>query len=220
MLRFKLLQFRAYSQTTESGGGTYSSTDGGGGAYTSTGSGGGTYGSTDSGGGTFSSTESGGSAIVTSGNSGIDVIYGTGQTDPSAGHSHTYRTVEGHKHNITLPSHTHSFSVPSHYHTINIPSHYHTVDIPSHSHSFTVPSHSHPIQHGIYKSTYARQLSVHINGVNRDYELGGKFNVDRHDLDITPYLVKGQWNTIDLYSSQLGRIDATVFVQALMGYNN
>ena len=30
MLRFKLLQFRAYSQTTESGGGTYSSTDGGG----------------------------------------------------------------------------------------------------------------------------------------------------------------------------------------------
>ncbi|UUV25843.1 MULTISPECIES: phage tail spike protein [Lysinibacillus] len=220
MLRFKLLQFRAYSQTTESGGGTYSSTDGGGGAYTSTGSGGGTYGSTDSGGGTFSSTESGGSAIVTSGDSGIDVIYGTAQTDPAAGHSHTFRDVIGHKHNISLPSHTHSFSVPSHSHMLSVPSHSHMVDIPSHSHSFTVPSHSHPIQHGIYKSTYARQLSVHINGVNRDYELGGKFDVDRHDLNITPYLVKGQWNTIDLYSSQLGRIDATVFVQALMGYNN
>lgn len=220
MLRFKLLQFRAYSQTTESGGGTYSSTDGGGGAYTSTDSGGGTYGSTDSGGGTFSSTESGGSAIVTSGDSGIDVIYGTAQTDPAAGHSHTFRDVIGHKHNISLPSHTHSFSVPSHSHMLSVPSHSHMVDIPSHSHSFTVPSHSHPIQHGIYKSTYARQLSVHINGVNRDYELGGKFNVDRHDLNITPYLVKGQWNTIDLYSSQLGRIDATVFVQALMGYNN
>lgn len=220
MLRFKLLQFRAYSQTTESGGGTYSSTDGGGGAYTSTGSGGGTYGSTDSGGGTFSSTENGGSAIVTSGDSGVDVITGWGETEMRDGHTHLFRDVIGHKHNISLPSHSHSFSVPSHYHTINIPSHYHTVDIPSHSHSFTVPSHSHPIQHGIYKSTYARQLSVHINGVNRDYELGGKFNVDRHNLNITPYLVKGQWNTIDLYSSQLGRIDATVFVQALMGYNN
>lgn len=220
MLRFKLLQFRAYSQTTESGGGTYSSTDGGGGAYTSTGSGGGTYGSTDSGGGTFSSTESGGSAIVTSGDSGVDVITGWGETEMRDGHTHLFRDVIGHKHNISLPSHSHSFSVPSHYHTISIPSHYHTVDIPSHSHSFTVPSHSHPIQHGIYKSTYARQLSVHINGVNRDYELGGKFNVDRHDLNITPYLIKGQWNTIDLYSSQLGRIDATVFVQALMGYNN
>ena len=157
---------------------------------------------------------------MTSGDSGIDVIYGTAQTDPAAGHSHTFRDVIGHKHNISLPSHTHSFSVPSHSHMLSVPSHSHMVDIPSHSHSFTVPSHSHPIQHGIYKSTYARQLSVHINGVNRDYELGGKFNVDRHDLNITPYLVKGQWNTIDLYSSQLGRIDATVFVQALMGYNN
>jgi len=218
LLRFKLLEFRAYSQTTESGGGTYSSTSSGGGTYGSTGSGGGTYGSTDSGGGTYSSTDGGGNAIVTSGNSGIDVIYGTGQTDPSSGHSHTYRTVEGHKHNITLPSHTHSFSVPSHYHTVNIPSHSHTVDIPSHSHSFSVPAHSHPISHGIYKSTTARQISIHINGINRDYELGGKFNIDKFNLNITPYLIKGQWNVIDLYSSQLGRLDATVFIQALMGH--
>ncbi|MBG9689507.1 hypothetical protein ABD91_01045 [Lysinibacillus sphaericus] len=218
LLRFKLLEFRAYSQTTESGGGTFSSTSSGGGSYTSTGSGGGTYGSTDSGGGTYSSTDSGGNAIVTSGNSGIDVIYGTGQTDPAAGHSHTYRTVEGHKHNITLPSHSHSFSVSAHSHTINIPSHSHMVDIPSHSHSFSVPSHSHPISHGIYKSTSARQVSVHINGVNRDVELGGKFNIDKYNLNITPYLVKGQWNVIDLFSSQLGRLDATIFIQALMGY--
>lgn len=220
MLRFKLQQFRSYSQATTGGGGIYTSTSSGGGTYGSTGSGGGNYSSTDSGGGTYGSTDSGGNAIVTSGNSGIDVIYGTAQTDPSTGHSHTYREVIGHKHNITLPSHSHSFTVDSHYHTVSIPDHSHSLSISDHSHLFSIPDHTHDISHGIYKSSSARQLSVHINGINRDIELGGKFNVDRHDLNITPYLSIGRWNTIDLYSSQLGRIDATVFVQALMGYNN
>jgi len=199
LLRFKLLEFRAYSQTTESGGGTYSSTSSGGGAYTST----------DSGGGIYSSTDGGGGDVTTSGDSGVDVMYGTGQTDSAAGHSHTFRDVIGHKHYIYIPDHRHSFSVPSHSHSFSIP---------SHDHSFSVPSHSHPISHGIYKSTSARQISVHINGVNRDIELGGKFNVDKYNLNITPYLTKGQWNVIDLYSSQLGRLDATVFIQALMGH--
>lgn len=221
MLRFKLLQFRAYSQTTESGGGTYSSTSSGGGMYTSTSSGGGTYGSTLSDGGVSKTTASGGGRVQPTLDRGVNVEYAYGTTEPnSTGHSHQYRYVIKHSHEIEIPSHTHDFSVPAHSHSFNVPSHEHMMNIPSHDHTFTVPAHLHPIQHGIYKSTYARQLSVHINGVNRDYELGGKFNVDRHDLNITPYLVKGQWNTIDLYSSQLGRIDATVFVQALMGYNN
>lgn len=219
LLRFKLLQFRAYSTSTESGGGVYNSTESGGGAYNSTDSGGGQWSSTSSGGGTYSSTSDGGSALVTSGNSGIDVIYGTSITDPSEGHSHTYRDVIGHKHNISLPNHSHSFSVNSHTHDFTVPSHSHSFSVPSHSHAFSVPAHSHGITYGIYKSTYSRQISVHINGINRDIELGGKFNIDKSNLDITSYLVKGQWNTIDLYSSQLGRIDASVFVQALMGYN-
>ncbi|MFJ7731165.1 phage tail protein [Lysinibacillus sp. NPDC097231] len=218
LLRFKILEFRAYSQTTESGGGTYSTTSSGGGNYGSTGSGGGNYGSTESGGGTFKSTENGGNAIVTSGNSGIDVIYGTGQTDPSAGHSHTYRDVIGHKHSIDLPVHKHLFTVDAHTHSVYIPPHDHSIYIPSHEHSFTVPAHSHPISHGIYKGYSARQISIHINGVNRDIELGGKFNIDKYNLNITPYLTRGQWNVIDLYSSQLGRLDATVFIQALMGH--
>lgn len=181
LLRFKLLNFRAYSKGTASGGG-YSST-------------------TDSGGGIYTATEGGGGVIDTTGDTGIDVIYGWSQTEPAGdGHSHMMRTVQGHKHAITLPNHTHNFNVPSH------------------SHGVYIPSHTHNIEYGIYKSTSASQISIHINGVNRDIELGGKFSTDKTNLDITPYLTIGQWNVIDLYSSQLGRIDATVFVQALMGY--
>lgn len=161
LLRFKILEFRAYSKGTASGGGT------------------------------STSTESGGGVISTTGDTGIDVQYGWGYTEEAAGHSHLFQEVRGHKHAINLPSHTHSFNVPSHTHDIN---------------------------YGIYKSTTASQISIHINGVNRDVELGGKFSIDKINLDITSYLTIGQWNVIDLYSSQLGRIDATVFVQTFMGF--
>jgi len=179
LLRFRLLPFRAYSRSTSSGGGSTRTTN--------------------SGGGTWSSTDSGGGSIVTSGNSGIDVIMGKAVTDPSQGHSHSYDIVQGHKHNITLPNHSHSFTVPSHTHTI------------------TIPDHTHDIQYGIYTSTTATSISVIINGVNRTFSLGGHFNSDQTDLDISSYLNIGQWNTIQLGSSRLGRIDATVFIQAFIG---
>src|SRR5690606_40247404 len=68
--------------------------------------------------------------------------------------------------------------------------------------------------HGIYTSTTATGVGVLINGVNRTAALGGKFNADRSNLNITPYLTVGQWNEIRLTSERLGRIDASVFVQA------
>lgn len=43
------------------------------------------------------------------------------------------------------------------------------------------------------------------------------FSSSQNGINIAQYLSTGQWNTIELGSTRLGRIDATVFVQALMG---
>lgn len=195
MLRFKMLQFRAYSSTTSGGGGTYSATDAGGGTYTST----------ESGGGQYSSTESGGSGILTSGDSGVDVRYGYSETEEAAGHKHIFRDVIGHKHYVDLPDHSHRFNVPAHTHSVNIP---------SHSHYFSVPAHTHAIEHGIYKGSSASYISIYVNGT----DVGGRWNSDRDDIDISRFMIHGYFNKIEIFSNTLGRIDATAFAQVMMGF--
>jgi hypothetical protein len=89
----------------------------------------------------------------------------------------------------------------------------------THTHDVTLPDHAHSLDFGIYESTGATKVTVKINGTDRTSALGGGtgFDVDKDDLDITPYMQAGQWNVIELGSATLGRIDATVFVQVLMG---
>ncbi len=138
-----------------------------------------------------------------------DVIYTYGEHE---GHSH------GMDHTHSIPGHSHGME-----HTHTIGSHTHKVDVPSHSHGMahthTVPDHTHPLEFGIYEGTTSSKVTVKINGVDRTSALGGGtgFDVDKDNLDITPYLQVGQWNVIELGSSTLGRIDSTVFIQALMG---
>ncbi len=88
----------------------------------------------------------------------------------------------------------------------------------SHTHSVLIPSHNHDISYGIYESSLPTNITVKINGINRTSALGGQtgFNSDQDNLDITSYLSIGQWNIIEMDSSTLGRIDATIFLQALM----
>lgn len=95
------------------------------------------------------------------------------------------------------------------------------IDVSSHKHgiphSHTISSHSHGITYGIYESVLsATGVTVTINGTDRTAALGGSFTTDQSGLEIKDYLVAGQWNTIVLGSTQLGRIDASVFVQALI----
>lgn len=131
-------------------------------------------------------------------------IYTYGQDqDHTHGMEHTH-TISSHTHGM---EHTHT--VPAHTHGMQ-----HTHTTPNHTH--TIPSHTHNIDFGIYEDTTATGVRVTINGTDRTSALGGPFNSDRNDLNITPYLVAGQWNTIILSSTQLGRIDATVFLQAKM----
>lgn len=87
------------------------------------------------------------------------------------------------------------------------------------AHTHSISNHTHDITYGIYEGTLPTNITIKINGTNRTSVLGGGtgFNSDQSNLNITSYLSIGQWNTIELGSSQLGRLDATVFIQALMG---
>lgn len=113
-------------------------------------------------------------------------------------------------------SHAHGRDV-GHDHDVDIPSHTHKVYIPSHSHTVNIPSHTHDIIYGIYLGPKTSGITIKINGTDRTAALGGPFNSDQNALDISPYLTAGQWNTIEIGGSGLGRIDASVFIQAKMG---
>lgn len=101
-----------------------------------------------------------------------------------------------------------------HTHRINmsIPAHQHP--LPSFSHSHTIPSfsHSHDIVYGIFEGTNPSNTRVIVNGVILD----GTYNTDQFNINLANRLTIGAWNEIQLTSGNNGRIDATVFIQAMM----
>lgn len=124
--------------------------------------------------------------------------------------------VNHHEHEIDIPGHDHEFE-------INIPDHQHEfeVTIPNHHHEVNI-SHEHDIVYGIYKSTSPYRVKVYVNGLDRTSDLGGSysgFTSDEDNLDITRWLSRGKWNKVELTSDKLGRIDASVFVEAFIGFN-
>lgn len=166
--------------------------------------------------GASSSTTTGPSVTTTSGPSsssttGETAHYhadegATNDADGSVGlHSHyvsihnTY-TSGAHSHGM---SHTHE--IPSHTHTLD-----HTHDM---SHGHTIGSHVHGMVFGIYESTAAADVTVIINGSDRTAALGGPFNADQAELDITQYLTATGYNTIVLGSSALGRIYVSLYLE-------
>lgn len=217
-LRWKIDKFRSFSTATGGGGSVSKSTAYDGGTSNTTTSKESVYRSTDSGGGstktTTSQNEQGGSGGHDHGVSGgVQLVTFGGSTVidgevvlKKGGSSNGYVTW------VPSGSHTHEVTVPSHSHDFTVPSHYHSFTVPSHSHSFTISDHTHSITYGIYESTLPASIKVSINGTQR----GGTYSGDLNDLNIGPYLTIGQWNTIEISSTQLGRIDATCFIQALM----
>jgi hypothetical protein len=119
--------------------------------------------------------------------------------------------------NITDYAGDHSHALPMHGHYINVPSHSHNINLPEHNHFVDVPQHEHGIVYGIYLGSTATGITIKINGVDRTSSFGGPFNSDQININLAPYLTIGTWNAIELGSSQLGRIDATVFMQVKMG---
>jgi len=224
LLRFSRQAFRAYSTGAASGGGgTQTSTDGGA-VATSTLSGGGAYRTSDvqilAPGqsqditvGAGSHSHGGSTGSVSDHNHGIPD--GTSLALAGGG-SVTFRASNAHSHSISSVD-NHAHVLYNHKHETEIPSHTHDISIPNHRHDVTFPSHTHGIVYGIFTGTLPIDVTVRINGVDRTAALGGPFNTDQASLNIASYLTIGQFNTIELGSSQLGRIDATVFIQTLMG---
>lgn len=126
-------------------------------------------------------------------------------------HQHTIWSHGSHQH-PAAGRHGHA-STTEHYHNVTLPDHRHSVS----DHAHTVNDHTHDIKYGIYTSTLPQNTNIKINSIDRTASLGGPFNADQVSLNIANFLQVGQWNTIEIGSSRLGRIDATVFIQALMG---
>jgi phage minor structural protein len=122
----------------------------------------------------------------------------------SGNHSHSISTstFDGSSHLHKVYDHGHRFEARGHSHGM--------------SHIHSTPDHTHPLNFGIYTSTPATGITVKINGVDRTADLGGPFNSDQTNLNIASYL-SGQWNAVELGSSQLGRISSTIFIQTMMG---
>ncbi|WP_026486803.1 phage tail protein [Caldanaerobius polysaccharolyticus] len=144
-------------------------------------------------------------------------------TNTSGSHDHSY-TFHGHNHlvkingasvyteygqvnaTITVTSdgdHTHT--IPAHMHLI--PDHTHNIE---HTHQISIGSHSHDILYGIYTATKPTNVSVKLDGT----VIVSDINTDQTDIDI-PVNSNG-WHTIEISSTTLGRINASLFIQAFM----
>ena len=192
LLRFLLLNFRAYSKGNASGGGdTVTSADGG---------------------GTTSSQDSTNEIWTYGSGTTADMMHTAGS------HGHTLQD-HNHEEHDGFPTGYNSSGIQSaggHGHVLDRHRHPHAHTISDHTHEVDIPNHTHGINYGIYKSTTAQNITIKINGVDRTAALGGPFNSDQSNINIAPYLSAGQWNTIELGSTRLGRINAVIFIQALM----
>lgn len=204
-LRIYTEGFRAYSKATEWKGTQSTSTDSGGGDYTST----------DGGGGDYTSTEYDGGKVETS--------HGACNVD---GKVNTYDVKNNNGQRIGTVSmyyvnyHEHEVEFPDHSHRVQIPGHTHGVSIPSHSHGVDIPGHQHDIVFGIYQE-YASNVrtEIYINGTDRTADISGSGYVygNNDEMNLTRYLKNG-WNEIEVRSNNRCRVDATIFIQALLNY--
>lgn len=206
-LRFHLDYLRGYS-TTVSSASAFTSESGLSGSYTSS-----------SGGYVSDTTSSNKISSVTTKNYNFENV--DGQTN---GHNHGLNNgdriaiVDGSNKIIrgeyfySSGNHHHIFDIPSHGHSFSVSSHSHS--LPDLSHNHRIPSHAHNTSFGIYEgSTKASGVRVVVNG---SY-VGGTYSSDQYNIDLAGKLTVGGWNEIQLSSTAKGRIDATVFVQAMMG---
>ena len=212
ILRFRLLPFRAYSTAAASGGGQTSGAS----STSTTGASSATT--------TVSATEN---VSIT----GYRFIAGTSPDNTVSERASADVHNHGIPNNANIPlvgggSVWYSqFSGSAHAHDLYNHGHFHTASGHSHGmahthgmeHNHWISEHEHDIIYGIFNSTVATGVTVVINGVDRTAALGGPFTTDQSNLNIAAFLNVGQWNTIALGSTRLGRIDGTIFIQALMG---
>lgn len=217
-LAFSLEPFRAYSTGAASGGGsTVTSASGGGSTVTSASGGGATN---------YFGTAGG----INTGNLLPDYksfIYNDGE------HSHTSPT---HRHevfdtdtwsdgSVHSASDTTTYtavtidSEGNHFHLIYdfylvIDDHVHQVVIPSHTHQVSTPNHTHPIEYGIFEGATATGVTIKVDGVLRD---NSGYTTDQGNIDLSQWVTTPGWHTLELSSSGLGRINASLYIKSFVG---
>ncbi|MCL6559789.1 MAG: hypothetical protein K6U74_13535, partial [Firmicutes bacterium] len=204
LLRFRLQAFRAYETGAASGGGSTQKRSSGGAVTQTTESGGG---STSGGGLWF--TESGYTSGM--GATSIDGSHDHGDTASAGSHTHSGQTSWALGANLGSLDHYHDYrymnSGGSHYHGISydgghnhvitlnhshqVYDHTHNITIPSHTHSVIIPTHTHGITYGIYVGSTATGITIKVNGIDQTASLGGPFNTNQTNINLTPYLVIG-----------------------------
>lgn len=85
-----------------------------------------------------------------------------------------------------------------------------------HNHTVTIPDHTHELIFGIYESTAPTDITITIDGQNVTDNLGGPFNENKTDLDLSPFITSTGWHTLELGSATLGRLNASLFIQVFM----
>lgn len=110
-----------------------------------------------------------------------------------------------HRHYVTvvIPGHTHN--IPGHSHNIN------------HTHEIEIQAHEHVIDYGIIEQNYPKDVYVKVNGTTIAGPFGNGSEAISEDINLTPYIgVPGQTYNLEVTSSQNGRINAWVSVQAFI----
>lgn len=108
----------------------------------------------------------------------------------------------------------------SHEHRLVIEPHRHDFDIPGHNHTVRIEPHDHELNFGIYQEYVGNvRTEIYINGSDRTSAIsgGGYVYGDNAEMNMTDYLKNG-WNEIEVRSNGRCRVDATVFIQALVQY--
>ncbi len=180
--------FRAYQRGNTYEDRKYSTSESGGGDYTSTDSGGGDYGTTH----------------------GIEDVEG----------SHLRLAVFDPSDRNTIGRTESFWHTTRHEHKLSISDHRHRVDLPNHRHDFEIPGHTHDPIFGIITKRGSANYTILVNGRDITSSLTGSYSFSRaqNDLDISRYLSIGSWNTVSIGNSDLGRVSASIFIQALLGY--
>lgn len=172
---------------------------------------------TASGGGRPQTTSGGQGGYSTTGAGGYDTRYTEQYKNVDGGMERVYtKTRDGEDYNRWIDI----YLVKSHEHYFRVNDHIHRVDINSHTHYVDLPDHFHDIVFGIYQEYAGNvRMEVYINGNDRTSAVSGNSYIyGRNDeLNLTRYLATG-WNEIEIKTNQRCRIDATIFIQALLNY--
>lgn len=226
--------FRAYSKSTEDGGGFHTTTEAGGGFHTTTEAGGGFYGTTETGvtaGWTTTQEWTSGWSddapinIYPDGGLNHGIPNGTGlvtdvdvDADGNVSMSKVWFAAGAdHDHFAAIRNHKHIVVDEGHDHEVEIEDHSHDVEIEDHSHDVEIEDHEHEITPGIYMFGNPSAFTLFVNGVQK-----AVIQDTGDDIELTEYLVedgsipRGVWHEIEIRPNDLAYISIDMFIQGFV----